>query len=296
MTGRTVRIYMADDSIFGIRQCEILNRTILALSVSRARLGELKDWDEASSSGIYFLFGKTSEGDPKAYIGEAQRVIERVSTHVKEKDFWNEVIMFVNKDENMFTKYLEARLIIMATQADRYIIDNGKVQEIPELSRPDTSAMEEMLTDIRLILGVLGHPVLEPREARSRKAASAAVPTPDSSLIGREFVFSSKHFEAHGQVTDEGFLIKRGSTAALEYTAGNPGYAVIRQKLINDGTLVLDGKKHRYTFTKDVSADSSTQAASIVAGGNRSGPASWKSGGFSLSELETAAVAETGAP
>ena len=189
---------MADNSIFGIRQCEILNRTILALSVSRARLGELKDWDEASSSGIYFLFGKTSEGDPKAYIGEAQRVIERVSTHVKgRRTFGMRLLCLSTKMRICLQKYLEARLIIMATQADRYIIDNGKVQEIPELSRPDTSAMEEMLTDIRLILGVLGHPVLEPREARSRKAASAAVPTPDSSLIGREFVFSSKHFEAH---------------------------------------------------------------------------------------------------
>jgi hypothetical protein len=87
MTGRTVRIFMADDSIFGIRECEILNRTIHALSVSRGRLGELKDWDEAKRLGVYFLFGKTPEGDSKAYIGEAQRVFEHVSHHVKEKDF-----------------------------------------------------------------------------------------------------------------------------------------------------------------------------------------------------------------
>jgi len=41
MPGRTVRIYMADGSPFGIRQAEIFNRTIQALGVSRLRVGEL---------------------------------------------------------------------------------------------------------------------------------------------------------------------------------------------------------------------------------------------------------------
>ena len=158
MAGRTVRIFMADGSAFGIRQCEISNKTIQGLAVSRGRLSELKSWEESRRSGVYFLFGKNERGDPKAYIGEAQRVFDRVSTHVREKDFWNEVIMFVNKDANMHAKYLEARLIAMAGSAGRYSLENGKGQENPILSRADTDAMEEILADIRLILGVLGAP------------------------------------------------------------------------------------------------------------------------------------------
>jgi hypothetical protein len=45
-----------------------------------------------------------------------------------------------------------------------------------------------------------------------------------------------------------------------------------------------------YVFTKDYLVDGSTRAAAIVAGGNRSGPASWKSEGRTLGELEAAAV------
>ena len=292
MSGRTVRIYMADDSIFGIRQCEIFNRTIQAFSVSRGRLGELKDWPEVQGAGVYFLLGKTPEGDQKVYVGEAQRVIGRVLDHVREKDFWNEVVVFVNKDQNIFQKYLEAKLISGAKLAGRYVLDNGKEQEAPPLSRADKSAMEEMLPDIRLILGVLGHPVLEPLNARPRRPEDAASSDSGSSLIGIEFVFSSKNFEARGQITDEGFLIKKDSTAALEYGAGNPGYDLMRKKLIADGSLVeRDG---RYRFTKDVSADSPSQAASIVAGGNRVGQLSWKSGDKTLGDLEAATVAQAG--
>ena len=77
MGGRTVRIYMADGSPFGICQAEIFNRTIQALGVSRARIGELTEdeWNEARGAGVYFLFGKAAAGKPKAYIGEAQNVI-----------------------------------------------------------------------------------------------------------------------------------------------------------------------------------------------------------------------------
>jgi Domain of unknown function (DUF4357) len=292
MTGRTVRLFMADGSPLGIRQCEILNRTIHALAISRGRLPELRDWEEAKRSGVYFLFGRTEEGNPKVYIGEAQRVIDRVANHVREKDFWNEAVLFVNKDENMHAKYLEARLIDEADKAGRYELENEKFQELPVLSRADRAAMEETIPDIRLILGVLGHLVFEPLDA-SAPTTSADSGEQAGSLVGQEFVFSTSSFEAKGRVTDEGFLIIKGSTAAPKFTVGNPGYDRLRQKLLQDGTLEPEGE--HLIFTKDCSANSSTQAASVVAGGNRSGPESWKSNGRSLGEIEAASVAQSDA-
>jgi hypothetical protein len=290
MTGRTVRLFMADGSPLGIRQCEILNRTIHALAISRGRLPELRDWEEAKRAGVYFLFGKTEEGNPKVYIGEAQRVVDRVANHVREKDFWNEAVLFVNKDENMHAKYLEARLIDEADKAGRYQLENGKFQELPVLSRADRAAMEEIIPDIRLILGVLGHLVLEPLDTSAPTTITGDSTEQASSLVGRDFVFGTSSFEAKGRVTDEGFLIIKGSTAAPKFTTGNPGYERLRQKLLQDGTLKLEGE--HLTFTKDYSANSSSQAASVVAGGNRSGPESWKSNGKSLGEIEAASVAQ----
>ncbi len=91
------------------------------------------------------------------------------------------------------------------------------------------------------------------------------------------------------RLTDEGFLVLAGSTAAPEFKAGNPGYERLREKLLRNGTL--RDEKERLVLTRDYLADSSTQAASVIAGGNRSEPGSWKSGGKFLGELESAAVA-----
>lgn len=288
MTGRTVRLFMVDGSALGIRQCEILNRTIQSLSVSRGRLGELRDWEESKRSGVYFLFGKTEDGNPMTYIGEAQRVHDRILTHVREKEFWNEAVMFVNKDENMHAKYLEARLIDEASRAGRYTLDNGKSQEIPVLSRADRAAMEEIIPDIRLILGVLGHLVFEPLDAVAAKPADLEVNLSSNTLIGRLFTFTGPSFDATGRVTDEGFVILKGSTASPKFTTGNPGYERLRNRLIESNVLQAAGD--HYIFTRDYSADSSTQAAAVVAGGNRSGPQSWKSDGRTLQELEATTV------
>lgn len=116
MQGRTVRMFMADGSASGVKHCEILNRTIQALSVPRKRLAELREWNEVRRAGVYFLFGENEDGKLTAYIGEGQKVIERVLSHSREKQFWNDVVVFVNKDENIHAKYLEARLITLAVQ------------------------------------------------------------------------------------------------------------------------------------------------------------------------------------
>lgn len=289
MSGRTVRIFMADGSAFGIRQCEIFNRTIQGLAVSRARVAELKEWEEAGGSGVYFLFGRTDEGDrPKVYIGQAQRVIERVSTHVREKDFWNDVVLFVNKDENINAAYLEARLISEAESVGRYVLDNGKGQQVPVLSRADRDAMEEIVHDIRLILGVLNHPVLEALDRRVPSQADGKSPEDQTSLLEAEVKFSGPSFDAQARITDEGFIVLKGSTAAPEFKVGSLGYQKLRERLLEDGALVPDNG--RLLFTRDFAANSSSQAASIVAGGNRSGPGSWRRGDKSLADLEAAAV------
>lgn len=289
MRGRTVRLFMADGSPLGIRQCEIFNRTIQAFAVSRGRLAELRSWDEASRPGIYFLLGRTENGDQQVYIGEAQNVLDRLAQQVRDKEFWNDVIIFVNKDENMHPKYLEARLIADAKSAQRYIIENGKDQNLPLLSRADRDAMEEIIPDIRFIVGVLGHFFLEPVTATIPPVESVAE---QANTIGKEFSFDGPSYSAKGRVTDEGFLILAGSQAAPRFTVGNPGYEKIRRQLVEDGVLRLDANLDRLFFTKDYSANSSSQAAAIVAGGNRSGPESWKSGGVTLGELEAASVSK----
>lgn len=148
--------------------------------------------------------------------------------------------------------------------------------------------MEEMIPDIRLILGVLGFPLLDPlikKISAVRTEVHATEPSDgELSLLDREFVFTGPTFSARGRITDEGFVVLQGSIAAPEFKSGSEGYRRFREKLITEGALVE--KEGRFEFVRDVATSSSSQAASVVAGGNRNGPGSWRSEGKTINELE----------
>lgn len=120
--------------------------------------------------------------------------------------------MFVNKDANMHAQYLEARLIDEAYLANRFVMENGKMQQIPVLSRSDRAAIEEIIPDIRLIIGVLGHLIFEPVETPTLSTHQPYVVT-QNSLVGRVFTFSGPHHDARAQYRDEGW----------EYPSNVPG-------------------------------------------------------------------------
>ena len=65
--GKSIRIYLADGSVLGIRHGEIVNWTGQAIACPRSRFQELKEWSETRRPGVYFLFGQNEEsGQGKA--------------------------------------------------------------------------------------------------------------------------------------------------------------------------------------------------------------------------------------
>ena len=206
--GRKVTIYLADGTPSGIRHVEIANWSGQAIACPRSRLNELRQWTEAQRPGVYFLLEKqTAETGDRAYIGESENVVKRLSQQDKNQDFWNEVIVFTSKDENLtkaHIKYLESRLTAISIEADRYKIENGNTPTESTLPRADKDAMEEFVHNLRIVLGTLGHRVLEPI-----KATVIPSSTQDDSpkLSQFEFTFSIRGLNARGQQTDDGFVL-----------------------------------------------------------------------------------------
>jgi len=70
--------------------------------------------DESKKPGLYFLFGFDEKKDkPKAYIGEAECISNRLKQHL-EKDFWTDCTIFLNKDDNLtkgHIRYLEVNVL-----------------------------------------------------------------------------------------------------------------------------------------------------------------------------------------
>ena len=293
--GKSLRLYLADGSPTGIRHAEIVNWTGQALAAPRTRYGELKSWTEVCRPGVYFLVGfsdDTSEG--KVYIGESENVFDRLADHIRSKEFWRECIVFSSKDQNLtkgHVKYLESRLIALADQAGRYAVDNSDRPAIPALPRADADAMEEFIDYVRITLGALGYPIIEPLQTRATDPTSG-VPTQNTTL-GREFLFSGNLFSARGTQSDEGFIVFADSLVAKEAAPTTPTYVKnLRTAAISEQRLVEAGDK--YKLVSNMLFTSASAAAAFVAGSSRNGREAWADmAGQTLKKIEESVAANT---
>ncbi|ASA56518.1 GIY-YIG nuclease family protein [Vibrio gazogenes] len=291
--GRSIRIFFADGSPTGLRHVEIVNWSGQAMACPRTRFFELKHWDEVKRPGVYFLLEKASgDDDNVAYIGESEDVFRRLANHDREKDFWNEVIIFSSKDENLtkaHIKYLEARLVEMSQAADRYTVSNSNCPTKSGLPRADMAAMEEFIENIKLVLGSLGHRLLEPIASSSTTEIES-----NESLTHYPLTLTVNKLQAYGRMTDDGFLLAKGSQIAKRSSQSMPGKSQqIKQEMIDSGVLIE--RENWYELLKDKLMSSSSYAACLVSGNSRSGPQSWRTElGESLKELEARLVGKDG--
>lgn len=304
--GKSIRIYLADGGVTGIRHGEIVNWTGQAIACPRTRFPELRGWAEAKRPGIYFLFGQDDEsGQDSVYIGEAEVVFDRLCSHISSKDFWTELVAFTSKDDNLtkaHVRYLESRLVVLANNAGRYAIENSASPQLPSLPRADRDAMEEFIGGIQTLLGVLGHRVLEPLIERALapttfKPESSPQPATQtefepatnltvSTTQSQIFQLRASNLVATAVRTDEGLVVLANSEAApVVLNSLSVGYRELRERLISLGVLVESGSKLK--FAKDQLFRSPSQAAAVIVGYSINGRDNWKTpNGVSFTDFE----------
>ncbi len=280
MTSATIKLFLPHGDAKRLRVGEVSNWTGKALAAPRTELEDLLGREELESSGVYFLLGVNADnGANLAYIGEAEVIRDRLKQH-KAKDFWNSVVIFVSKDENLtkaHIRYLENRLLQEAKTIGRYALENSNSSN-PRLPESDREDMEVYLSRIRQVLPVLGSDILSPISGSTKPAH------PQPQLICR-----IKNALARGRRTEGGFVVFAQSTAVLAIRPSAqtqyPNTVATRQRLIQEQTLVEKGG--RYVFIKDVEFSSPSAAAAVVHGGSANGLTAWKDeSGRSLKEIE----------
>lgn len=279
MTSATIKLFLPRGDAKSLRTAEISNWTGKAIAAPRTELVELLAREELDKAGVYILLGTDPQTNaPRAYIGEAEVIRERLKQH-KTKEFWVSAIVFVSKDENLtkaHVRYLESRLLAEASQVNRFTIEQNQAagSRLPESDRED---MEIFLERIRQLLPVLGSDILTP----VAQPASKAQP-------GGDLFCRLKGAEARGQRTDNGFVIYRGSSAVVEERPSAESYPYVvaqRKQLIADGTLIE--KNGFLVFTKDSEFTSPSSAAVVIHGGSANGLTAWKTkDGTSLKQLD----------
>lgn len=277
----TIKLFLPHGDANRLRVGEISNWTGKALAAPRTELETLLQREETQSAGVYFLFGVDLEnGAPLAYIGEAEVICDRLKQH-KNKEFWNTVVIFVSKDDNLtkaHIRYLENRLLHEAKTAGRFHLENTNSSN-PKLPESDRADMDAFLSRIQQVLPVLGSNLLTPISGSIKN---------DS--ISRQVLFCKiKKAIARGYRTENGFVILKNSSAVISERPSantkNPFALNLRLQLIQNGTLCeQDGV---LIFTKDTEFNSPSAAASVIQGGNANGLIAWKTvDGQTLKKLE----------
>jgi hypothetical protein len=277
--GKTIKIFLIDGEPNGRMSCELSNWTGKAYKIPRIKIKECSDRDDLISTGVYLLCGKDEEGKDLVYIGEAESILKRLNQHLTQKDFWNEAIIFISKDENLnkaHIKYLENRLHDIAKTANRYKIENSITPTQSSISEPDRAEMEEFIENIKMLVNTLGHKVFdEKREYKAKQKQNTF------------YINAARGANAQGEPTSDGFVVLKGSKAANStVTSITPNFVAHRQRLIDDKILLQD--VDCMIFPEDYIFSSPSTAASIVLGRNANGLTEWKlKDGKTLKEFET---------
>lgn len=267
---KTIKIYLIDGEPNGLKTAELSNWVGQAIVIPRNKLKEIKQRPECNKPAVYFLVGKESEEAllSTAYIGEAENLWNRLSTHDSSKDFWQTAVAFVSKDNNLtkaHVRYLESRCLSIANKAKRYDLENGTESSLPSLSEADMSEMEEFLENLKLLLSALGYPILHEVVAREQKDASDPV-----------FICKGKDALATGRMTNDGFVVYQGSTATTNISNAviDRNQKIIEKLLLNKYLEKKGGDL--YIFVKDYVFNSPSAASDIVLGNSTSGWKKWK--------------------
>ncbi len=272
----SIRIFLPGGDPDGLRTIEKSNWSGVGIVIPRALIAEAKQRRELARTGVYVLFGPAEEsGLPRVYVGEGDPIRPRLEQHSAKKDFWTTCIAFSSKDDNLnkaHVQYIESKLVELADEAKRCVLDNGNEPNLPSLSEADAADAEGFIEEMLLCFPLLGLSVF-------------ATPTVKNSNVPILHA-SAKGVQARGSETVEGFVVYSGSGARGEETDSCPQYLrQLRAALLSNKVLIPAGMN--FTFTQDYVFNSPSTAAGVVRGGAANGRTGWAdAAGRTLKELQ----------
>lgn len=283
--GKTIKLFLIDGDTNGRLTCELSNWTGKAYKLPRNLIKICTDRPEIQTTGVYMLLNKSADLSEKGqlYIGEAENIFNRLTQHVKEKDFWNEAIVFISKDDNLnkaHIKYLENRLHDIACSANRYELINNQKPTQSSISESDKAEMEEFLSNILTLISTLGYNAFE----QIRQADTKVQPDKEEDLF---YITATRGANGIGKTTSEGFVVFENSQVADPITNSYPKtMQKLRDTLISEGVIVKENDK--LIMKRDYLFSSSSSAAMIIMGRSANGLTEWKmKSGKTLQDFET---------
>ena len=265
MFNKTIQMFIFDGNPNGRIMCELSNWNGRVYKIARSELSLFANRKDANNTGIYFLFGKDESNKDTVYIGEAEKVSDRLKQHLNDVNYWNECIAVISKDDLLnkaHVKFLENKFYNLAISSGRFVIINSTVPTLSSVSEYDEAMLEEFIDNAKLLVNTLGYKAFEPISQPNNTTNSDVV------LF---YIKAARGADAIGYIVSDGFVVKKDSVIA---SSTAPSMSDSLKRLRN--SMLSD-----YIFT------SPSLAASIVMGRKANGRTEWKtSEGVTIKQIE----------
>lgn len=271
--GRSLHLFFIDGNPEGMLTAEVFNWTGHILRTPRTQLRDALAREQSGYTGIYLLIGEGEKG-PCAYIGEGDCIRDRIKSHDAKKDWWENAILVTSAANNLnkaHARYLEARLIGLASHAGNHDLENGNAPSVPSLSESATSDMEVFLENLLLVLPAIGINLFQQKTRPSPiNKSSEKTDTPSFILTTPKHKLSAKAILQNGE-----FIVLKGSVGQASWIGANPNsYTKLHSELLKSGILQINGKVAE--FTENYAFNSPSAAAAVINGRAANGRTAWR--------------------
>lgn len=268
---RSLELFFIDGRPDGMLTAEVFNWTGHVLLAPRTRLQAVLARPEARFTGVYLLLGE-SDGEPTAYIGEAEDMAERIRTHDLTRDWWTQVA-FITTSANALNKahvrYLEARMIAEARKAARSRLDNRTNPPPTSLSEAGRANMEAFLAYLFMVLSAIRVELFETgRRPAEATTLPATLPELPASVVAFELESRKHGLRAIAHLIGGEFVVQKGSRAQLTWVGNETRrpdtYIARHAEVVASGVLRPDGPSG--VFVEDFAFRSPAEAAAVILG------------------------------
>ncbi len=276
---KAIHMYIFDGNPNGRIMCELSNWNGRAYKIARNEINKFSEREDSQNTGVYFLFGRDMDNNDTIYIGEAEKMANRLKQHLKDNlaQEWSECIAVISTDDILnkaHIKYLEHQFYKLAQNSGRVIVLNGTVPTCSSVSEYDEAMLQEFISNTKLLVNTLGYKVFDTIDDTAVRSNNKEM---------KFYIKTGRGADAVGIMVADGFAVLKGSAIASDVTPSvAPNIVKKRNRLIESG--IIDEK---YRFTRDYVFGSSSTASAVVKGTSSNGRADWKNAdGKSLKTME----------
>lgn len=274
--GRSLELFFVNGRPDGMLTAEVFNWTGHVLRTPRTQLKEALARTEAGYTGVYFLISDTDD-QPRLYVGEAEDMRKRLKDHAVNKDWWDIAILVTSAANNLHkahVKYLESRLVEIATDVGIADLDNGNVPPRSSLSEAAQSNMESFIETLMMVLPAIRVDAFLSKKRTSPPTDLQAAPNEQPILF--ECTVPKHNVRARAVLRDGEMIVLAGSQVRPKWVGDRTyktSYFKIHDELVSNGTIAVtsDGAK----MTQDFAFSSPSAAAAVVSGRSTNGRIAW---------------------